>query len=225
MNNLLINNATSALRAFNAQDYANLDVYGTGVYNYFVHNPVDILNLNDPLLIGKVFQACLGFQEPDESIQEVRAENAFLCFSQALISSERNVQDEAAARLAMLLIHDRTHLTGKVTEACLGENRYHALYAYWLDDMPMDMPEATSTKMLFTAYYLYNKIFDKVHIADKFTNTIENRICVDVVNHVLAYCHQLQRHSDERKIALGNIVYNKICEQLRNDIQSYASTL
>ena len=88
MNNQLNFNAVMAWTAFGVQDYSGLEQYGGQVYNYFVHNPCDILKLDNPLLIGKVFQVCLGFQEPDEDIQEVRAENAFLCFSQALKSDK-----------------------------------------------------------------------------------------------------------------------------------------
>lgn len=93
-----------AWTAFGAQDYSNLEQYGKEIYNYFVHNPDEILRLDNPLLIGKVFQVCLGFQEPDEDIQEVRAENAFLCFSKALESDKINVHDEAAARIMLLLM-------------------------------------------------------------------------------------------------------------------------
>lgn len=78
-----------AWAAFGAQDYYSLERYGGEIYNYFVHNPNEILQIESPLLIGKIFQVCLGFQEPDEDIQEVRAENAFLCFSQALKSEKK----------------------------------------------------------------------------------------------------------------------------------------
>lgn len=118
MDSMLNFNATMAWTAFGAQDYSGLEKYGKDVYNYFVHNPEDILDLDSPLLIGKVFQVCLGFQEPDEDIQEVRAENAFLCFDSAMNSQKQNVHDEAAARLMMLLIHNQKHLIGKVGQAC-----------------------------------------------------------------------------------------------------------
>ena len=107
MNNLLNFNAVAAWAAFGAQDYSGLERHGNEIYNYFVHNPGELLKLDSPLLIGKVFQVCLGFQEPDEDIQEVRAENAFLCFSQALESDKANVHDEASARLMLLLIRDQ----------------------------------------------------------------------------------------------------------------------
>ena len=90
-----------AWTAFGSQDYSGLEQHGGVIYNYFVHNPGEILKLDNPLLFGKIFQVCLGFQEPDEDIQEVRAENAFICFSQALKSERGNVHDEASARLMM----------------------------------------------------------------------------------------------------------------------------
>lgn len=84
MNNQLNFNALLAWTAFGAQDYSGLERHGREIYNYFVHNPREILKLGNPLLIGKIFQVCLGFQELDKDIQEERAENAFICFSQAL---------------------------------------------------------------------------------------------------------------------------------------------
>lgn len=208
-----------AWAAFGAQDYSGLEQYGGQVYNYFVHNPSEILRLDSPLLIGKVFQVCLGFQEPDEDIQEVRAENAFLCFSQALKSDKANVHDEASARLMMLLIRDQKHLKNKVEHACQNEcaNPYN-FFSMIDDGLPSDMPMATNTKMLFTAYFLYNGIIDKEGVDNEFVNASERITFNNVRRHILDNCNQLRNSSSERKIKLGNIVYEKICERLRKDI-------
>ena len=56
MDNQLNFNAIMAWTAFGAQDYMGLAKHGSDVYNYFVHNPDEILKLDNPLLIGKVFQ-------------------------------------------------------------------------------------------------------------------------------------------------------------------------
>lgn len=222
MNNLLNFNAIAAWTAFGAQDYSGLERHGNEIYNYFVHNPGELLKLDSPLLIGKVFQVCLGFQEPDEDIQEVRAENAFLCFSQALKSNRSNVHDEASARLMILLIRDQKHMIGKVEQACRKEhaNPYNVLDT--LDDgLPMDMPVATNTKMLFTAYYLYNGIIDKANVSSEFVNVGERSMYENVKRHIIDNCNQLDNTSLERKIELGGIVFEKICERLQKDIALY----
>lgn len=221
MDNQLSFTAVMAWTAFGAQDYSGLEQYGGQVYNYFVHNPVEILNLDNPLLIGKVFQVCLGFQEPDEDIQEVRAENAFLCFSQALKSDKANVHDEAAARLMMLLIRDQKHLKNKVEHACQNEhaNPYNIFDMFGSSGLPNDMPMATNTKMLFTAYYLYDSIINKTNIANEFVNAGERNAFENVKSHVLDNCRQLQNTSSGRKIELGKIVFEKICKRLRKDIE------
>lgn len=226
MNNLLNFNAIAAWTAFGVQDYSGLERHGNEIYNYFVHNPVELLKLDSPLLIGKVFQVCLGFQEPDEDIQEVRAENAFLCFSQALKSNRSNVHDEASARLMILLIRDQKHLIGKVEQACRKEhaNPYNVLDT--LDDgLPMDMPMATNTKMLFTAYYLYNDIIDKANVISEFVNIGEKNIYENVERHIIDNCNQLGNTSSERKVELGGIVFEKICERLRKDIALYSDSM
>ena len=208
-----------AWTAFGVRDYSGLEQYGRDVYNYFVHNPSEILKLDNPLLIGKIFQVCLGFQEPDEDIQEVRAENAFICFSQALKSNKIIVHDEAAARLMILLIRDQRHLINKVKHACQNENATPYNFFDMLDDgLPNDMPMATNTKMLFTAYYLYNGIIDKANVSNEFVNPNERRAFESVKSHVLDNCDQLHNTSPDRKSELGGIVFNKICERLRKDI-------
>lgn len=221
MNNQLNINAVMAWVAFGAKDYRSLEQHGGDVYNYFVHHPGDILNLNDPLLIGKVFQVCLGFQEPDEDIQEVRAENAFLCFAQALKSNKASIRDEAAARLMILLIRDQKHLIGKVEQACRSEHAspYFISPLEILEDgLPMDLPMATNTKMLFTAYYIYQTMSDEANVGSEFVNTDEWNVYQKVKKHILDNCNQLRNTLPERKVELGKIVFDKIYERLRKDI-------
>ena len=226
MTNQLNLNAVKAWIAFAVQDYSGLEQHGGDVYNYFVHNPGEILNLGNPLLIGKVFQVCLGFQEPDEDIQEVRAENAFLCLSQAIKSDKTNVHDEAAARLMILLIRDQKHLIGKVEQACRNEHSSPYDFLGMLDDgLPMDMPMATNTKMLFTAYYLYDKIIDKEIVGREFVNFSERNAYESTKRHIIDNCNQLGKTSQERKMELGRIVFEKICERLRKDVVMYSRSM
>lgn len=222
MNSQLNFNALMAWTAFGAQDYAGLEKHGREIYNFFVHNPGEILELDNPLLIGKVFQVCLGFQEPDEDVQEVRAENAFLCFSQALNSDKVNVHDEASARLMILLIRDQRHLKNKVEQSCQNELASpYSIFDMYDSGLPSDMPMATNTKMLFTAYYLYDGIIDKAIVNNEFVNEIERRAYENVKSHVLKNCSLLHKTPSDRKIELGRIVFEKICERLRKDIELF----
>lgn len=219
-------NAFSAWVAFGAQDYAGLEKHGNMIYNYFVHHPEDLLKLDGPLLIGKVFQVCLGFQEPDEDIQEVRAENAFLCFSQALGSNKPNIHDEAAARLMMLLIRDQKHLIGKVEQACRGDHPDpYSFMGMMSDGLPMDMPMATNTKMLFTAYHLYDSLIDPSRVSNEFVNDVEKNAFENVRQHVLENCAQMRRTPPERMAELGDIVFNRICKRLQKDISLYSQNI
>lgn len=226
MDNALSYIAMMAWTAFGMQDYSTLEQHAKEIYNYFVHKPSELLNIDSPLLIGKVFQACLGFQEPDQDIQEVRAENAFLCFRKALNSEKQDVHDEAAARLMMLLIQWQRYLIKKVEQACQGHcaNPY-SFFAVLNDELPNDMPMATNTKMLFTAYYLFNSIIDKTNVVNEFTIPSEKNAFNYVKKHILENCNLLGRTPQHRKVELGNIVFDRICKQLRDDIESYSNYL
>ncbi|HBY17049.1 MAG TPA: hypothetical protein DEG90_07935 [Porphyromonadaceae bacterium] len=226
MDNALSYNAMMAWTAFGTQDYSTLEQHANAIYNHFVHNPSELLNIDSPLLIGKIFQVCLGFQEPDQDIQEVRAENAFLCFSQALNSEKQDVHDEAAARLMMLLIQGQRYLINKVEKACQtqGANPY-SFFAVLNKGLPNDMPMATNTKMLFTAYYLFDEIIDKTNVVNEFIVPNEKKAFEYVKKHVLDNCNMLERTPQYRKSELGNIVFNKICKQLREDIESYLNNM
>ena len=225
MNEQLNLNAISAWDSFCNEDYYSLERSGVNVYNYFVHHPADILNLDNPLLIGRVFQVCLGFRVPDEDIQEVRAENAFICFSQALESQKTSIHDEASARLMILLIRDRRHLINKIQSACQGShpNPYNFL-SMFDSELPPDMPMDTNTKTLFAAYYLYDCIMDKANVSSAFTVPMEERSYINVKDHVLDNCRQIDTSLD-RIIELGKIVVNKVSSKLRNDIESYSGML
>lgn len=226
MDNQLNYNAVMAWMDFGMQNYSALEQHGQAVYNYFVHHPKAILSLDNPLLIGKVFHACLGFKEPDEDIQEVRAENAFICFSQALNSDKANVHDEASARLMMLLIGEQKHLKNKVEHACQNEHANpYSMFGMLSDGLPMDMPMATNTKMLFTAYYLYNGIINKENVINEFAISHEKNNFVYVKNHILDNCRQLDNSTSQRKIELGKIVFDKINERLIKDINLYANSI
>lgn len=226
MDKVLQLNAISAWLDFGTQNYAALEEHGSEVYNYFVKNPIEILKLDDPLLVGKVFQVCLGFQDSDEDFQEVRAENAFLCFSHALKFNKTSVHDEACARLMLLLIRDKMHLIGKVEQAC---RNVHASPYDVLDvlgsEEPVDMPMSTDTKLLFTAFFLYNTIIDKANVKNEFVNDAEKNIYEKVEKHILVNCIQLQNTSSERKIELGKMVFDKIYRKLKDDVINYSEYL
>lgn len=226
MDNALSYNAMMAWTAFGLRDYPRLAKHGNEIYNYFSQHPQALLNLDSPLLIGKVFQVCLGFQEPDEEIQEVRAENAFLCFSKALKSDKTSVHDEASARLMILLIRDQKHLKGYVERACQNENfRPYSMRSILNDDMPYDMPLATNTKMLFVAYSLYECIQEKLNVDEEFINPIEREAFRYVRAHVLDNCNQFTKTTPQRMAELGKIVFDKICKKLRSDIEEYSDMI
>ena len=146
-----------------------------------------------------------------------------LCFSQAMESDKTNVHDEASARLMILLIRDQKHLISKVEQACQNENAnpYNVL-GMFDDGLPMDMPMATNTKMLFAAYYLYDRIINKANVSSEFVNVGEKSAYENVKRHIIDNCNQLSNTSSKRKIELGSIVFEKVYERLRKDVTLYS---
>ena len=88
-----------------------------------------------------------------------------------------------------------------------------------------DMPMAANTKMLFTAYYLFDEIIDKANVINKFIIQSEKKAYEYVKHHVLENCNLLEGTSQYRKAELGKIVFDKICKQLQNDIELYSNNL
>ncbi len=219
MNNSLIFDAVSAWAAFGANDYTGLENHGASIYNYFVHHPAELLNLDYPLLIGKVFQVCLGFREPDIDIQEVRAENAFVCFMQALKKGNQSVQDEASARIMMLLIFDQKFLLDRVDKVFSHDSSIMGILSG--SSLPQSMPIATNTKMLYAACYLYNNIKDKEGLSHEFVNKLEWDIFTRVTTHMHESV-QTMKSSHQERVELGRIVIDKIYDALRDDIKGYA---
>ena len=126
----------------------------------------------------------------------------------------------------MLLIREQRHLVGKVEQACRNENASpYDFFAILDDGLPGDMPMAANTKMLFTAYYLYNSIKDKNGVCNRFVDPNEINIFEEVRSHIIENCQLLTNTTSDRKIELGQIVLEKICDRLRKDIQLYMDSM
>ena len=126
----------------------------------------------------------------------------------------------------MLLIREQRHLVGKVEQACRNENASPYNFFAILDDgLPGDMPMAANTKMLFTAYYLYDCIKDKNGVGNRFVDPSEINNFKEVRSHIIENCQLLNNTTSVRKIELGQIVFEKICERLRKDIQLYVDSM
>ncbi len=91
--------------------------------------------------------------------------------------------------------------------------------------MEDDMPMAANTKMLFTAYYLFDEIIYKTNVINDFIIQSEKKTYEYVKHHVLENCNLLEETSQYRKAELGKIVFDKICKQLQNDIELYSNNL
>lgn len=223
MDNLLSYNAMMAWAAFGMQDYVRLAKHGNEIYNYFAQDPQALLNLDSPLLIGKIFQACLVFKEKDERTLQIRAENALLCFIQALKSDNLSVHDEACARLMILLICDDKYLKRKICQA-FGDN-YNSPWDFDNNQnygLPDDMPKVTNIKLIYAAYFLYDSILDKENVEDEIISVIEKHTYEQVKDYIFRSFYMLDIDNPKRIVELGSIVFDKICQKILGDYESNA---
>lgn len=91
-----------AVHARHNRNFQVLASAASNLYNHFVHNPKDYINVESPLAVGSIFASCLGYQEPDEDIQEVRAENAIYCLTQSVESQNEVNRNLSAAYLFLV---------------------------------------------------------------------------------------------------------------------------
>ena len=94
--------AEEAVHARHNRNFQVLASAASNLYNHFVHNPKDYINVESPLAVGSIFASCLGYQEPDEDIQEVRAENAIYCLTQSVESQNEINRNLSAAYLFLV---------------------------------------------------------------------------------------------------------------------------
>lgn len=94
--------AEEAVHARHNRNFQVLASAASNLYNHFVHNPKDYINVESPLAVGSIFASCLGYQEPDEDIQEVRAENAIYCLTQSVESQNEVNRNISAAYLFLV---------------------------------------------------------------------------------------------------------------------------
>lgn len=94
--------AEEAVHARHNRNFQVLASAASNLYYHFVHNPKDYINVESPLAVGSIFASCLGYQEPDEDIQEVRAENAIYCLTQSVESQNEVNRNLSAAYLFLV---------------------------------------------------------------------------------------------------------------------------
>ena len=94
--------AEEAVHARHNRNFQVLASAASNLYNHFVPNPKDYINVESPLAVGSIFASCLGYQEPDEDIQEVRAENAIYCLTQSVESQNEVNRNLSAAYLFLV---------------------------------------------------------------------------------------------------------------------------
>lgn len=101
--------AEEAIQARHDRDFLALESAASKLYNHFVHNPKDYINMDSSLAVGSIFASSLGYQEPDDDIQEVRAENAIYCLVPGISSKTESVKSSSVAYLFLVFSVSRKY--------------------------------------------------------------------------------------------------------------------
>ncbi len=132
--------AEEAVHARHNRNFQVLASAASNLYNHFVHNPKDYINVESPLAVGSRFASCLGYQEPDEDIQEVRAENAIYCLTQS-VESQNEVNRNLSAAYLFLVFSIFRKYTWQRMMKLFGAPEFMYEYArlYSISPLPKDV--------------------------------------------------------------------------------------
>lgn len=100
--------ATKTVEYFQKHEYDELASACNIVYNYYVHNPQELLTEEYPYLIGLVFYYSTYFEEADKDIAETKVENALYLFWKSINLTDTGSESiSAAARCFIMLAVQR----------------------------------------------------------------------------------------------------------------------
>lgn len=100
--------ALQTLKYEQEMNYSKMNKTACDLYNYFTHNPEELLTVEQPLEVGTAFLLSKGFKYIDNT-QEVLAENAVLCLYQAFLE-QKNPKEKIAASLFIVFQYYEKHL-------------------------------------------------------------------------------------------------------------------
>ena len=83
--------------------------------------------------------------------------------------------------------------------------------------------KASTDRFSISAYYLFDRIFDKTNVADYFVMSNEKKAFEYIKKHIVDNWNMLKRTPQSRKSELGKIVLDKIYKQLLADIELYSN--
>lgn len=214
--------AEKAVFARKSRDFRNLEQAASCLYNHFVHNPRDYNRMEEPYVVGSVFATCLGFQEPDEDVQEVRAENAVFCLYGGINVADGVDKNLSVVYLFLVFSVFRKYLWQRVMKL-FGAAEFGV---YMPGSVLLSLPSDVRSFMLAERLAI-NSIFDSVLMYLFHFTSSETIKFLDLDEEKAAYLSQLntiQSKTVENKAmyeSVGKIVLEKVFEDIKGDIITY----
>lgn len=214
--------AEEAVHARHNRDFQKLANAAGKLYNHFVHNPKDYINIEMPLAVGSVFASCLGFKELDEDIQEVRAENAIYCLAECVESKDDIVRNSSVAYLFLVFSIFRKYIQQKMMKLfgaselgiSMCTNTYFALpedVCTYIVNSNMNTDEEFNCVLSYLAQFVSETTvlyLDLIEERNIFTDQLEK-------------IKRLNLYKDDLYLKTGKTIFSFIFEDVKSDIIQY----
>lgn len=214
--------ADEADMARKSRDFQTLEQSASNLYNHFVHCPKDYNKMEEPFVVGSVFATCLGFQEPDEDIQEVRAENAVLCLFDGINTIDEADKNISVSYLFLVFSVFRKYLWQRVMRLFGATELGVNIPGFTFFSLPSDVQsfiveERLTTSALFDCVLMYLARFTSDETV-KYLDLNEEK------NAYLSHLDRIQSANVANRAMCektGKIVLEKVFENIKEDIIKY----
>ena len=217
--------AEEAVHARHNRNFQVLASAASNLYNHFVHNPKDYINVESPLAVGSIFASCLGYQEPDEDIQEVRAENAIYCLTQSVESQNEVNRNLSAAYLFLVFSIFRKYTWQRMMklfgapELCM--NMRDCTYFSLPKDVQAYILESDmNTDAKFNCVLSYLEQLMSEH-AVLYLDLNEEKNTLEVVAEKTKKLQELNINKDSLYLKTGKTILAFLYEDIKSDIMQY----
>lgn len=207
-------------------NYREMEQASCNLYNYFTHNPQELINTPHYFDVGLAFFLSLGFDSPDSDIQEVKAENAFYCLYKSFQTDVDHIG--LAATCLFVLMHTYQQYLRQLIMRNFGAPEFNisgsllrlpnidGLWEIYMEDLTTDQKLSYIKEHLtsfFPQFLPYAGFFNSPVQAE-----IYNRAKMEFKN------ENLIDYSNREKIAhVGSILLKTIDYLVTNEIKEYCA--
>lgn len=223
--------ATKAIAAEGVGDITQMETYLASVYNYFVHNPQELLHIQDANVIGTAFYLHLQFNG-EKGTMEVNIENAFICFYQSIFSDDTPKNKSLAAIRLFILFNTNSfqYLVQQIYRIFGAPQLHFQLPMATVFSRPPEevdiivKSESTDETMCYAKAYLYDLFINSITYNTFSTYSFQGEVNVldRSCQNFIELSNQISNNLPEQ-VKKGEIVLKMIYDKLTDEIKKYIS--